>query len=113
MTTKLGSMIKVGALVAGLALVGTACGGGAAERIMSTSASQGGSSFDRDAAREELVALISEDGMPEELVNCLVDAALDTFSDADLESVIDGGDPSQEAEGAFTEKAMECAALGG
>ena len=102
-TTKFGSMIKVGALVAGLALVGTACGGD----------DGGGGGVDRDAAREELVALISEDGMPEELVNCLVDAALDTFSDADLESVIDGGDPSQEAEEAFTEKAMECAALGG
>ena len=101
-TTQFGSMIKVGALVAGLALVGTACGGD----------DGGGGGVDRDAAREELVALISEDGMPEELVNCLVDAALDTFSDADLESVIDGGDPSQEAEDAFTEKAVECAALG-
>jgi hypothetical protein len=97
MTTKFGSMMKVGALVAGLALVGTACGG-----------DDSGGGVDRDLAREELTKLIGEDGMPEETVNCLVDAALDTFSDADLQSVIDGGDPSQEAEDAFTEKAMEC-----
>lgn len=100
MTTKFGSMIKVGAVVASLALVGTACGG---------DDDGGGGGTDRDAARAELVALIGEDGMPEEILNCLVDAALDTFSDADLESVLDGGDPSQEAEDAFTEKAMECA----
>ena len=99
MRTKFGSMLKVGAMVAGLALVGTACGG-----------DDGGGGVDRDVAREELTKLIGEDGMPEEMVNCLVDAALDTFSDADLQSVIDGGDPSQEAEDAFTEKAVECMA---
>lgn len=98
MTTKFGSMIKVGAVVAGLALVGTACGGDDGD----------GGGSNRDEARAALVELINEDGMPEEILNCLVDAALDTFDDADLESVLDGGDPSQEAEEAFTEKAMEC-----
>ncbi|MFZ9384198.1 MAG: hypothetical protein ACO27U_05920, partial [Ilumatobacteraceae bacterium] len=69
----------------------------------------GDGGVDRDAARAKLEAMIGEDGMPEEMVNCLVDAALDTFDDADLESVLDGGDPSQAAEDAFTEKAIECA----
>jgi hypothetical protein len=98
MRTKFGSMLKVGAIVASLALVGTACGG-----------DDGGGGVDRDAAREELSRLISEEGVPDETVDCLVDAALDIFSDADLQSVIDGGEPSQEAEVAFTEKAIECA----
>ncbi len=102
MKTKFGSMIKVGAVVASLALVGTACGG-------DDGSGGGDGGVDRDAARAELEAMIGEDGMPEEILNCLVDAALDTFDDADLESVLDGGDPSQEAEDAFTEKAMECA----
>jgi len=102
MKTRIGSMIKVGAVVASLALVGTACGG-------DDGGGGGDGGVDRDAARAELEAMIGEDGMPEEMVNCLVDAALDTFDDADLESVLDGGDPSQAAEDAFTEKAMECA----
>lgn len=102
MKTRIGSMIKVGAVVASLALVGTACGG-------DDGGGGGDGGVDRDAARAELEAMIGEDGMPEEMVNCLVDAALDTFDDADLESVLDGGDPSQAAEDAFTEKAIECA----
>ena len=101
MKTRIGSMIKVGAVVASLALVGTACGG--------DDGGGGDGGVDRDAARAKLEAMIGEDGMPEEMVNCLVDAALDTFDDADLESVLDGGDPSQAAEDAFTEKALECA----
>ncbi|MEY3679995.1 MAG: hypothetical protein RL547_607 [Actinomycetota bacterium] len=102
MKTRIGSMIKVGAVVASLALVGAACGG-------DDGGGGGDGGVDRDAARAKLEAMIGEDGMPEEMVNCLVDAALDTFDDADLESVLDGGDPSQAAEDAFTEKAIECA----
>lgn len=100
MTSKFGSFMKTGAVIASLALVGAACGG-------DDSGDNGGGG--RDEARAALVELIDEEGMPEEILNCLVDAALDTFDDADLESVLAGGDPSQAAEDAFTEKAMECA----
>lgn len=98
--SKFGSMMKTGAVIASLALVGVACGG-------DDGGDNGGGG--NDDARAALIELINEDGMPEEILNCLVDAALDTFDDADLESVLAGGDPSQAAEDAFTEKAMECA----
>ena len=100
MTSKFGSFMKTGAVIASLALVGAACGG-------DDGGDNGGGG--NDEARAALVELIDEEGMPEEILNCLVDAALDTFDDADLESVLSGGDPSQAAEDAFTEKAMECA----
>ena len=98
--SKFGSMMKTGAVIASLALVGVACGG-------DDGGDNGGGG--NDDARAALIELINEDGMPEEILNCLVDAALDTFDDADLEPVLAGGDPSQAAEDAFTEKAMECA----
>ena len=91
--------MKTGAVIASLALVGAACGG-------DDGGDNGGGG--RDEARAALVELIDEEGMPEEILNCLVDAALDTFDDADLESVLAGGDPSQAAEDAFTEKIAEC-----
>ena len=100
MMSKFGSFMKTGAVIASLALVGVACGG-------DDGGDNGGGG--NDDARAALIELINEDGMPEEILNCLVDAALDTFDDADLESVLAGGDPSQAAEDAFTEKAMECA----
>lgn len=95
-TTKFGSMIKVGAVAATLALVGTACGG------------DGGGGIDKKAARAQLEAIIGGSGMPAEMIDCFVDAALETFDAADLESVIAGGDPSQKAEDAFTKKAQKC-----
>ncbi|MDA0370290.1 MAG: hypothetical protein O3C62_03230 [Actinomycetota bacterium] len=100
MMSKFGSFMKTGAVIASLALVGAACGG-------DDGGDNGGGG--NDEARAALIELIDEEGMPEEVLNCLVDAALDTFDDADLESVLAGGDPSQAAEDAFSEKAMKCA----
>jgi len=100
MMSKFGSFMKTGAMIASLALVGAACGG-------DDGGNNGGGG--NDEARAALVELFDEEGMPEEVLNCLVDAALDTLDDADIESVLAGGDPSQAAEDAFTEKAMECA----
>ena len=99
MMTKFGSFVKTGAVIASLALVGAACGG-------DDGGNNGGGG--NDETRAALIELINEEGMPEELLNCFVDTAMEVFDDADMESVLAGGDPSQAAEDAFTEKVAEC-----
>lgn len=98
MKSKFGSFMKTSAVVASLALVGVACGG-------DDGGDNGGGD---DETRAALIELINEDGMPEELLNCFVDTAMEVFDEADMESVLAGGDPSQAAEEAFTEKVAEC-----
>ncbi len=91
--------MKTGAVIASLALVGVACGG-------DDGGDNGGGGDDE--TRAALVELINEEGMPEDILNCFVDTAMEVFDDADMESVLAGGDPSQAAEDAFTEMAAEC-----
>jgi hypothetical protein len=46
--------------------------------------------------------------MDEAMVNCMVDAAMESFSEEDMASVLDGGDPSTEGEDKFFEAALDC-----
>ena len=103
MTTKFGSKMRAGAFAASLLFVVTACGGD----------DGGGGGGVSDEVRAELRELIAAGGLPEETVECLVDAAVDSFSDGDLEAVLAGGEPGPEAEAKFTEKAVECSGVGG
>ncbi len=77
--------------VAGL----TACGG-----------DDGGSG---NVDRDELIALINEDGdMPQDIAECMADAAISSLDDADMKLILDGGDPSAEGEAAFMEAIQPC-----
>ena len=79
------------AAVAGLA----ACGG-----------DDGGSG---NVDRDELIALINEDGdMPQEIAECMADAAISSLDDADMKLILDGGDPSADGEAAFMEAVQPC-----
>ena len=93
--------MTAGLVTVALALGASACGG-------DDDKSGGGGSGSGDV-REQLAAMINEDGdMDEAMVNCMVDAAMESFSDDDMKSVLDGGDPSTEGEDKFFEAALNC-----
>ncbi|MFZ9865195.1 MAG: hypothetical protein ACO3FR_11770, partial [Ilumatobacteraceae bacterium] len=59
--------------------------------------------------RDELIALINEDGdMPQDIAECMADAAISSLDDADMKLILDGGDPSAEGEAAFMEAVQPC-----
>ncbi|MFZ9931133.1 MAG: hypothetical protein ACO3GZ_10030, partial [Ilumatobacteraceae bacterium] len=59
--------------------------------------------------RDELIALINEDGdMPQDIAECMADAAISSLDDADMKLILDGGDPSAEGEDAFMEAVQPC-----
>jgi hypothetical protein len=63
--------------------------------------------------RDELIALINEDGdMTDEMAECLADATIESLSDDDMAKIMAGGDPSAEGEAAFMEAMQPCLELG-
>lgn len=93
--------VTAGLVTVALALGASACGG-------DDDKSGGGGSGSGDV-REQLAALINEDGeLDEAMVNCMVDAALESFSEDDIASVLDGGEPSPEGEDKFFDAALDC-----
>jgi len=80
MKTRIGSMIKVGAVVASLALVGTACGGD----------DGGGGSSDVDKVTESLLASAEKDGVAVD-EGCVRDN-VGAYSEADLSIIVDNLD---------------------
>ena len=92
--------VTAGLVTVALALGASACGGD------DDKSGGGGSGGD---VREKLAERINEDGsMDEAMVNCMVDAAMESFSEEDMASVLDGGDPSTEGEDKFFEAALDC-----
>jgi len=92
--------VTAGLVTVALALGASACGGD------DDKSGGGGSGGD---VREKLAERINEDGsMDEAMVNCMVDAAMASFNEEDMASVLDGGNPSTEGEDKFLENALEC-----
>ena len=92
--------VTAGLVTVALALGASACGGD------DDKSGGGGSGGD---VREKLAERINEDGsMDEAMVNCMVDAAMASFNEEDMASVLDGGNPSTEGEDKFFENALEC-----
>jgi hypothetical protein len=92
--------MTAGLVTVALALGASACGGD------DDKSGGGGSGGD---VREKLAERINEDGsMDEAMVNCMVDAAMASFNEEDMASVLDGGNPSTEGEDKFFENALEC-----
>ena len=92
--------MTAGLVTVALALGASACGGD------DDKSGGGGSGGD---VREKLAERINEDGsMDEAMVNCMVDAAMASFNEEDMASVLDGSNPSTEGEDKFFENALEC-----
>ncbi len=69
----------------------------------------GGDSSSNVPTRDELVAQIVESGGVDQVVaECAADALFSNLTEADLTAVVAGGDPSAEAQTAFTNAVLDC-----
>jgi hypothetical protein len=69
----------------------------------------GGDSSPSVPTRDELVAQIVDAGGVDQVVaECAADALFSNLTEADLNAVVAGGDPSEEAQTAFTNAVLDC-----